>query len=147
MKKKSKSLIISWIMTKVTIVALLCILFLIPDFAQWYDKFSGAAPIYTVLCVCLYISMLPAFILLFSLDRILSNIKNGSLFTMGNVVCLRIISCCCFLIGVIYGVLSFWRMLSLLVCFIAFFVGVIIFVLQSVFRQAVLIREENDFTV
>lgn len=83
----------------------------------------------------------------FCLNRILSNVKTGAVFTAGTVKMLRVISYCCFAAAVIFAVLGIWRLLALLLCFAAAFVGLLLRVLKNVFQQAVLIREENDFTI
>lgn len=147
MSEQPKSLFITSVLVKIVFVFLVAAPFFIPWTASWYDSVSMQEPIFWPLCICLYLTLIPAFILVFCLNRILSNVKTGAVFTAGTVKMLRVISYCCFTAAVIFAVLGIWRLLALLLCFAAAFVGLLLRVLKNVFQQAVLIREENDFTI
>ena len=60
---------------------------------------------------------------------------------------LRIISWCCFGIAALFFVLTFFRMLALIITFAAALFGMIMRVLKNVFELAVELRQENDFTI
>ena len=147
MSEQPKSLFIASALVKIVFVIFIAASFFIPWAASWYDSVSMQEPIFWPLCICLYLTLVPAFILIFCLNRILSNVKTGAVFTAGTVKMLRVISYSCFAAAVIFAVLGIWRLLALLLCFAAAFVGLLLRVLKNVFQQAVLIREENEFTI
>ena len=147
MSEQPKSLFITSALVKIVFVIFIAASFFIPWAASWYDSVSMQEPIFWPLCICLYLTLVPAFILIFCLNRILSNVKTGAVFTAGTVKMLRVISYCCFAAAVIFAVLGICRLLALLLCFAAAFVGLLLRVLKNVFQQAVLIREENEFTI
>ena len=147
MSEQPKSLFIASALVKIVFVIFIAASFFIPWAASWYDSVSMQEPIFWPLCICLYLTLVPAFILIFCLNRILSNVKTGAVFTAGPVKMLRVISYSCFAAAVIFAVLGIWRLLALLLCFAAAFVGLLLRVLKNVFQQAVLIREENEFTI
>ena len=147
MSEQPKSLFITSALVKIVFVIFIAASFFIPWAASWYDSVSMQEPIFWPLCICLYLTLVPAFVLIFCLNRILSNVKTGAVFTAGTVKMLRVISYCCFAAAVIFAVLGIWRLLALLLCFAAAFVGLLLRVLKNVFQQAVLIREENEFTI
>ena len=97
--------------------------------------------------VCVYLAMIPAGIILWLLNYLLSNIKKEKVFEHINVKYLRIISYCCFAVAGISLVMSVWRILAFFVALAFAFVGLLMRVLKNVFEQAVYLKEENDLTV
>ena len=85
---------------------------------------------------------------LWLLDRLLSNIRKEEIFIPQNVAYLRGISWACFamclpcLLIAVYGSQTF-----LFVMVAAAFMGLILRVVKNVIEAAVLIKEENDYTV
>ena len=142
-----KSLRLSRILTIAVLALAVIILFLIPMITQWYDDVSGKNPIMPVLTVCLYLSDILAIGALWELKTLLANISKQELFTERNTKCVRIISWCCFGLAAVFAVLSFWRLLALLVAVIAAFVGLILRVVKNMLATATELREENDFTI
>lgn len=147
MSEQPKSLFITSVLVKAVFAALVAAVFFIPWAAQWYDSVSKQEPVFWPLCICLYLTLIPAFLLVYCLGRVLNNVKSGAVFTADTVKMLRIISYCCFSAAAVFAVLGIWRLLALLLCFAALFVGLLLRVLKNVFQQAVIIREENDFTI
>ena len=84
---------------------------------------------------------------LWELKTLLANISKQELFTERNTKCVRVISWCCFGLAAVFAVLSFWRLLALLVAIIAAFVGLILRVVKNMLATATELREENDFTI
>ena len=142
-----KSLRLSRILTIAVLALAVIILFLIPMITQWYDDVSGKNPIMPVLTVCLYFADIMAIGALWELKTLLANISKQELFTERNTKCVRVISWCCFGLAAVFAVLSFWRLLALLVAVIAAFVGLILRVVKNMLAAAAEIREENDFTI
>lgn len=138
-------------LTKILTVACLVLagaaLFCIPVITEWYDAVSGQPPIRMLLTVCLYISDMLAMLALWELFQMLRNIAAERVFVPENARCFRIISWCCFAVGAVWLVLTFWRLLAFFVAFIAVFAGLILRVIKNLIDRATVLREENDFTI
>jgi len=94
-----------------------------------------------------YISCVLAFIALFSLNQLLSNIKKEMVFIKKNVQILRRISWCCLIVALLFLLGSLFSVVFLLMSLMAGFVGLILRVVKNVFQTAVEIKAENDFTI
>ena len=84
---------------------------------------------------------------LFFLNRLISNIRSSKIFVNENTTILRILSWCCYVVGIAVTVYSVWEYYYIVIGAAAAFFGLIIRVLKNVFAQAVEIREENDGTI
>ncbi len=105
---------------------------------------EGLARIYTAVT---WVSAVPAALVLWQLNRLLSCIGRGQVFTPGNTACLRTISWCCIAAGLVYLAGSAWDGYLLILAAAAAFVGLILRVVKNVFAEAVLLKEEHDFTI
>lgn len=144
---KTLSVKFTCILTKILFICLVVAVFFIPSFAKWYDKVSSQESICIPLCICLYITCIPAFILLFNLHKVLSNIKMGTVFSKDTVLRLRILSYCCFFVSVFWMPLAYLRPLLIIVSAVAAIMGLILRVLKNVFDGAVQLKDENDYTI
>jgi hypothetical protein len=99
------------------------------------------------LIVPIYLSLVPAAIALFCLDRMLERIKRDKVFVPSNVQAIRIISWCCFVVCLIAAVASYFLPPYVFLMAVMFFCGLILRVIKNVFMKAVLIKDENDFTI
>ena len=144
---KERSLMLSRALTWAVLILACAILFLIPVITMWYDAVSGKPPIMPILTVCCYLCDFLAIIALWELKTMLANISKQELFTERNTKCVRVISWCCFGLAAVFAVLSFWRLLALLVAVIAAFVGLILRVVKNMLATATELREENDYTI
>ncbi len=97
--------------------------------------------------IVFYTCAVLAFTALFHLNRLLRNIKEERLFVDENVKILRILSWCCYLVGIVLAVYSIWAYPFVVIAAAAAFFGLIIRVLKNVFAKAVELREENDGTI
>ena len=147
MEHYKKSLLATLFIDRAAMGAWVLCLPLVPFFARWYDVYSNKEPIFWQFIICVYIAMIPAGVILFLLNSLLTNIRSQRVFERVNVTYLRIISYCCFAIAAVSVVMTFWRILALAVVLAFLFVGLLLRVLKNVFDQAVLLREENDLTV
>ena len=95
---------------------------------------------------CFYPSAVFAGIILYSLLKLLFNIKGGQVFINQNATLLRVVSWCCFAISVITFIGAFFYMPFGFVALASGFVGMMLRVLKNVMQSAALMREENDFT-
>jgi len=102
------------------------------------------APVYYAFCI-------PAYVALFSLDRLLAAIRNNEVFTLRNIRFLRIISWCCAAVALILVIGVFCSglvaLFLIIPAVIAAFFGVILRVVKNLFAAAVALKDENDFTI
>lgn len=99
------------------------------------------------LLITLYLCALPAGKLLWDLHRLLFNISRDKVFIDDNVALLRSISWCCIAAGLICLFSCFYYIIFLFLAIAAAFFGLIIRVVKNIIRQAVLLKDENDFTI
>lgn len=152
-----KSVLISKILCYVIFVFLIASIFLIPTVVSLYSSSTDASSavqsriidsdIQTDACVVLYVSVIPAFIADFYLLKLLRNIKKEEIFIRQNVRCLRILAWCCFAVGVIFTAGGFYFSTAFVIAFAAYFFFLIIHVIKNVFDAAVVLKEENDYTI
>ncbi|MCE5196442.1 MAG: DUF2975 domain-containing protein [Negativicutes bacterium] len=95
----------------------------------------------------IYSCSIMAWILLFSLWKLLQNMKAGIVFQIDNVRYLRITSWCCFAVCAIGFASAFFYFPIILIAIAAGFVGLIVRIVKNVFEQARIMKEELDFTV
>lgn len=98
--------------------------------------------VFTLEC-CLGVGL----VILFLLHQLIQQIDNDETFTERNIKNLRLISWLCFLEAVILLASGSYYYPWLFVAGVAAFVGVIVRIIKNVFCQALLIKEENDFTI
>lgn len=96
-----------------------------------------------------YLAAVPAFITLFSLQRLLYNIGKSEVFCQSNVKYLGIISWCCIAAGIscLAGGIYLYYFWLILIAVLAAFVGLILRVVKNVMALACEIKQENDFTI
>ncbi len=100
-----------------------------------------------VFALTFYPSSLFAAAILYSLLRLLFNIKNGIIFTEKNALYLKRVSWCCFAIAVITLVGGCFYMPFWFIAAAGGFVGMMLRVLKNIMQTAALMREENDLTI
>ncbi|WP_077609251.1 DUF2975 domain-containing protein [Clostridium sp. Marseille-P2415] len=147
---KCKSLKLSVVLVKMVFFTLILSVFLIPAGVKWFDLVSSRSDLFIPICISLYIALIPAFIIIAALDRLLSNIRKEQIFIDQNVTILRVISWCCFAVSIdfiIFMVFGFRFPVYFFLSFAAAFFGLILRVLKNVFEQAVALQIENDFTI
>lgn len=143
-----KSVKASSICTKIVIILVICAAFAAPFMVKNYVAYAGKNPeLIGPLLATIYVGTVPGLIALFSLDRLLANIKKKDVFIKKNVKYLRVISWCSFAVSAILFVSGFYYLLFLVVAVAAAFFGLILRVVKNVIEQAVAIKNENDFTI
>ncbi len=93
---------------------------------------------------CIVLDMMLADVFLFLL---LLRIRKGAVFTDQAVAMIRGVSWCCLGLCVPFGFLGIYFQLSLIVCFLAAFLGICLRVCKNAFEEATEIKQENDLTV
>lgn len=145
MWNQSKSLRLSEVWIK---AALLCwiVLAAVLPFALvngWHLQLSQ----FGLALALFYIFSVPLCVVFICLDRLLVNIRNGEIFVWDNVRQLRIISWSCFWGSIVLLIGSLWELQLILLSGIMGFFGLLMRVIKNVFSEAIVIKEENDFTV
>ena len=97
--------------------------------------------------ICFYPSAVFAYITLYSLLRLLFNIKKQEIFIFQNVSYLRRISWCCFAVALITLVGGIFYLPFLFVAIAAAFVGLMLRIVKNVMQNAVEIKAENELTI
>ena len=113
----------------------------------WSETKPALAEMMVVFKWCFYPSAVFAYIALYSLIKLLFNIKKDHIFIAQNVKYLRIISWCCFGVASITLVCGILYIPYLAIFIAAAFVGILLRVVKNVMHNAVEIREENELTI
>ena len=146
MKKQNYSVMTTSILVKAVFVLIIVCCIFAPLIVRVYDNgiiaLTGRS-VYLPMIITLYL----AAAVVTALDRLLSNIRHDKVFIPANVKILRLISYCCFAVSVIFIYFSFIRPFAWLVVIAAAFFGLILRVIKNVFEQAIILKEENDFTI
>ncbi len=99
------------------------------------------------LLICLYICSVPAYILLFSLHRLLNNLEKDLVFVQENVTLLRRVSWCCVAAAVVCLIFSSTWLSLAVVSLAAAFMALIVRVIKNVFVRAINMKAELDYTI
>ena len=144
----NKSEILSSICTKAAIVLVIIAAFAMPYLIPKYVTFTGKDPdIVHSLLLTVYACALPGLVSLICLDRLLVNIRREEVFAIKNVKLLRALSWCSFVFSVILFISGFYYILFVIIAVCAAFLGLILRVIKNVFEKAIIIKQENDFTI
>ena len=138
MQNEKKSIFVSILLVKILFVCLLAAPFLLPFFIGWYVSLSAdLQDVYWPAMIIAYLCLV----------HLLLNIRKKMVFVKKNADYLYTISWCAYAVCLLFLVMGFWRPLAFVVSFAAFFIGVVLRVVKNVFRQAIAIREENEYTI
>lgn len=155
MVNHKKSVNISIVVCIMLVALLTALVFLGPMLFELYlTAYRGLTPtgdplanIKTTFVCCFYPSAVFAGIILYALLKLLFNIKKGDVFIKTNVMYLRIVSWCCFIIGIITFVGCFFYMPFMFVAAAGGLLGILLRVLKNVMQSAVEIADENELTI
>ncbi|MFZ3101802.1 MAG: DUF2975 domain-containing protein [Desulfitobacteriaceae bacterium] len=144
----NKSEILSSICTKAAIVLVIIAAFAMPYLIPKYVTFTGKdLDIIHSLLLTVYACALPGLVSLICLDRLLVNIRREEVFAIKNVKLLRALSWCSFVFSVILFISGFYYILFVIIAVSAAFLGLILRVIKNIFEKAIIIKQENDFTI
>jgi hypothetical protein len=150
-----KSTTLSIIVCFIFVIILTVGLFLGPWFIKtWFTVYRGWSEnseamqnMLTLFKWCFYPSSIFAHITLYSLLKLLFNIKRQEIFIQKNVTYLRVISWCCFAVALITFVGGCFYLPFFVVSVAAAFVGLMLRVVKNVMQNAVEIKAENELTI
>ena len=100
-----------------------------------------------LLIICLYVCNVPGFMLLWCMDKLLRNLRQGKVFDSDNVGLLKKISICCFVVSFISLRLCSRIYFLGIVALMTAFMGLIVRIIKNVFSSAIAMRSELDLTV
>lgn len=124
------------------------LLFLLPSILDWYREFRWLGDgEKVVVMVCFYLCAVAIGVALFSVDRLLTDILVGEVFTRKNVRRIRTIRLCCGIVGLICIPATVAYMPLIFLAVIMGFLCLMVSVVAGVMDAAVSIREENDLTI
>ena len=155
MWNKDKSIGLS-IAVSFTFLALLTIgLFAGPFIVNlWFEIYRGFDPnlsamkhLLTIFVCAFYPSAIFGFITLYSLIRLLFNIKKQEIFINKNVTYLRVISWCCFAVSLITLIAGVFYIPYCFIAIASAFIGLMLRVVKNVMQNAVEIKNENELTI
>ncbi len=95
----------------------------------------------------LYVCSVPAYVLLYNLYRLICNLEREQVFIPKNIAYLRRSSWCCVVVAVVcvVGIPTYPSFCIITIA--AGFMALIIRIIKNVFEQAILMKDELDFTV
>ncbi len=155
MWNRKRSVTLSIVVCFIFVGILTAALFLGPWFVKfwftvyrgWVENGTAMQNMSTIFAICFYPCALFAYITLYSLLKLLFNIKKQEIFINNNVKYLRRISWCCFIVAVITFVGGVFYVPFLFVAVAAAFVGLMLRVVKNVMQNAVEINQENELTI
>ena len=129
----------------------IAIVLALPFLLNWYmDYLRGyISEKYWFLLPFLYITGFLALIIVNELRRVFKKLNRRDPFHMDNVKSFKRLSICCFAIALLYGLkmLVFNSFLTIILFMVFIIGGFFLLILAEVFRQAVIVKEENDLTI
>lgn len=121
---------------------------------MWFSLYRGLDPdgenlrkLLTLFKACFYSCVPFGYITLYSLIRLLLNIKGDEIFVNENVRSLRRISWCCFAVALITGLGGVQYIPFLFIAIAAAFMGLLLRIVKNVMQSAVIIKTENELTI
>lgn len=123
----------------------------LPLVLKWYmDWLIGStSELYAFLLPFLYVTGILALIIVNELRKIFKTLNRMDPFRMDNVKSFKLMSVCCFVIACLYIVKIFFfnSFLTIILMMVFIIGGFFLLILAEVFRQAVIVKEENDLTI
>ena len=113
----------------------------------WEAGSDGLRQLVKIFNCCFYPSAPFGFVTLYSLIKLLLNIRKGEIFIVSNVRNLRRISWCCFIVAAITAVGGVFYLPFFFITIAAAFIGLLLRVVKNVMENAVEIKAENELTI
>jgi len=129
-------------------VLVIGLIFFLPAILDWYCSFRMLTDEdKTVITACFIACVIVICGALWNVDRILTDVLAGQVFTRKNALRIRRIVWCCGGVSLISAVAAFAYMPLIFLVIIMAFLCLMVSVMAGVMDAAVAIREENDLTV
>lgn len=147
MRNNRSSLTLSLVLAILFFVGLVACAFVLPTYVDALENRGDSFIQYDMVEGIGYGVLLLAAVADVLLLRLLWQVRRGNVFTATNVALLRGLSWCCLLAGALFLWLGVFFLVSFAVAFVAVLVGLCLRVVKNAFAEAILIKEENDYTV
>ena len=147
--KKDSGILFSRVLVWVFGVLILILDWAVWPFSRWVMRFIVDMQFRdtVLLIICLYVCNVPGFMLLWCMDKLLRNLRQGKVFDSDNVGLLKKISICCFVVSIISLSLCSRIYFLGIVALMTAFMGLIVRIIKNVFSSAIAMRSELDLTV
>lgn len=144
-----KSILLSKVCTAIFLLAVLFIFITAPWLMDWWIHHSlSVLPQHKAhFLVTIYSGGVLALVLLIRLYQLLDNIGKEKVFIAKNISLMRQISWFCYCGSIISLISCFYYQPWFFVSVAAAFVGLIVRVIKNIMQQAIVIKEENEFTI
>ncbi len=147
--KKDSGILFSRVLVWVFGVLILILDWAVWPISRWVTRFIVDIQFRdtVLLIICLYVCNVPGFMLLWCMDKLLRNLRQGKVFDSDNVELLKNISICCFVVSIISLSLCTRIYFLGIVALMTAFMGLIVRIIKNVFSSAIAMRSELDLTV
>lgn len=112
-----------------------------------YVNYNGILEAFPVILITLYLCLAVAIFLLYDLHRLLHNLQMEQVFISENISYLRQISWLCMSVALITLVATLGYVPFILVAVTFAFIALIVRVVKNVFAEAMVLKEEHDYTI
>lgn len=147
MWNSDRSLTLSIICVRIFILIGIVFLFAGYPIAKMYvDYIHQKEALYPIL-IAGYICLILAFFMFYELLKLLKNIRHEEVFIPQNIACLRTLSWLCMAVAIVTFTAVLGYVPFLLVAVVFAFIALILRVVKNVMAQAMLLKQENDFTI
>lgn len=147
MWNRDKSLTLSIISVRLFFLVWIILLFGGYFISDAYVTYMDAPDLIIPILPALYLCLLPAFVILYDLHQVLLNIRKEQVFMYQNVRSLRMISWACMMIALITVIASFGYLPFLFIAVAFGFFALLIRIIKNIIAQAIVIKNENDYTI
>lgn len=147
MWSRDKSLMLSILSVKIFFVIWVVLLFGGYFISDAYVEYMDAPNLIIPILPALYACLIPAFLILFDLYKVLINIRKDDVFIVQNVKNLRRISWACIVIAIITLISAFGYLPFLFIAVAFGFFALLIRIIKNIINQAVELKMENDYTI
>ncbi|GAB2021960.1 hypothetical protein RyT2_10340 [Pseudolactococcus yaeyamensis] len=145
---QKQSLRLTLVVTAIFFIAIIVTMFNMRYFVNLLLPLNGIRGLnLTYFYMTLYVSMTAMLWILVLLACLVRNIQKDIVFEQVNIRYLRLISWSCILVALILFVSAFYHFQWSVLAVAATFMALIVRVIKNVFCQALLIKEENAFTI
>ncbi len=140
--KKNCSPLISIALTHACAVLIIAMCFILPRYAGRVFEEDGR----TVL-ISYYICVPAALFATYLLSKFLNSVRRSNVFTMTNLLRVKLLSWCCMYVAAEAGIAGFFYVPMVIISVLALFLCIILRVIKSVFADAVEMKKESELTI
>ena len=147
MWSKNNSLTLSRLMTATFLLCLTVGMIFLKPILSWYLELTSQLSLPASLIRLFCLAAAPAYLALICLWQLLSQVSAGAVFSSGSIARIRWLSWCCFAEALVFLLFGAGYLITILICILAAFMGLILRVVKNVIQWASEIKAENDLTV